>query len=38
MSSDYYSEDKRVSWMDSIVCMGICLALVTLIFIVDATI
>ncbi len=38
MSSDYYSEDKRVSWMDSIVSIGVCLALVTLIFIVDATI
>ena len=38
MSSDYYSEDKRVSWMDSIVCFGICLALVTVISIVDATI
>jgi hypothetical protein len=38
MSSDYYSEDKRVSWMDSIVCFGICLALITVISIVDATI
>ncbi len=38
MSSDYNWEDKRVSWMDSIVSIGICSALVTLIFIVDATI
>ena len=38
MSSDYYPEDKRVSWMDSIVCFGICLALFTVISIVDAII
>ena len=37
MSLDYYLEDKRVSWMDSIVCFGICLAIVTVISVVDTT-